>query len=138
MKTAKILHQAPILFASDLAKTIGYWNDKVGFQSRNFVGEPPEFAILGRDSTFVMLKQAPAGHAIVPYWKIAESLWNAYFWIDDARALFTELKGRGAKIDYELCQQPYNVLEFGIQDLDGQDIGFGQELNPSLNPNRTV
>jgi hypothetical protein len=136
MKSARILHQAPVLFASNLAKTIAYWNDKMGFESRNIVGEPPEFAILGRDAAFVMLRQAPRDHTIAPYWKIREGLWNAYFWIDDARALFDELKARGAQIDYELCKQPYNVLEFGIQDLDQQDIGFGQELDPSLRRDR--
>jgi hypothetical protein len=48
--------------------------------------------------------------------------------------LFAELKGRGAKVDYELCRQPYEVLEFAVHDPDGQSIGFGQELNPSLVP----
>ena len=138
MKTAKILHQAPVLFASDLSKTIAYWNDKVGFHSRNIVGKPPEFAILGRDGAFVILRQTPRDHKITPYWKIQDALWNAYFWVDDARTLFEELKARGATIDYELCKQPYNVLEFGIQDPDHQDIGFGQELNPSLHQNRNA
>lgn len=130
--SANLLLHAPVLFASDLAKSIAYWNDKVGFESRNIVGDPPQFAILGRDDCFLMLKQAPAGYDIVPYWKISENLWNAYFWVDDARAMFAEFKQRGATIDYELCEQPYRVLEFGIRDLDDQDIGFGQELEPSL------
>jgi hypothetical protein len=130
--SGKILHQAAVLFVSDIRGSIRYWNDKVGFESRNIVGDPPEFAILGRDNGFLMLRLAPPDYAIVPYWKINEGLWNAYFWVDDARALFAEIKKRGAKIDYELYQQPYAVLEFAIRDLDGQSIGFGQELNPSL------
>ena len=135
---AKILHQAAIMFASDLPKTIRYWNEKIGFDTRNTFSEPPEFAILGRDGSFVMLRLAPAGHPIVPYWKLNEGLWNAYFWVNDVRALFEEIKTRGANIDYELYQQPYNVLEFAIQDPDGQSIGFGQELNPSLMQNSKV
>jgi hypothetical protein len=135
MKAAKLLLQAPILLASDLPGSIRYWNEQVGFQSRNIVGEPPHFAILGRDNCFLMLKQAPPGHVIVPHCKVTDGIWNAYFWVDDARSLFDEFKSRGAKIDYELCEQPYAVLEFGIQDLDGHDIGFGQELTPSLAQN---
>lgn len=132
MSGAKFLLQAPVLLAHDLPAGIRYWNDKAGFESRNIVGEPPHFAILSRDNCMLMLKQAPADHAIVPHWKVAEGVWNAYFWVDDASALFDEFKSRGAIIDYELCKQPYQVLEFGIQDLDGHDIGFGQELEPSL------
>ena len=40
-------------------------------------------------------------------------------------------KERGALIDYDLGEQPYGVLEFGIQDLDDHDIGFGQDLAPA-------
>jgi hypothetical protein len=132
MSAAKLKLHAPVLLTHDLPKGIKYWNDQVGFESRNIVGEPPHFAILGRNDCFLMLKQAPEGHIIVPHWKVSEGIWNVYFWVDDARAMFDELKGRGAKIDYELCEQPYRVLEFGIQDIDGHDIGFGQELEPTL------
>ena len=71
----------------------------------------------------------------MPYWKINEGLWNAYFWIDDARALFAEIKTRGAKIDYELCQQPYERPRIRDPGPGRPDIGFGQELNPSLKQN---
>lgn len=129
MKRARITAQAPILFACDLRETIDYWIDKVGFEARGVWGEPPDFAILLRDSAHLMLSQAPADHAIVPHWRIKDKLWNAYFWVDDARALFDELTRRGAAIDYDLCQQPYGVLEFGIQDPDGHDIAFGEILD---------
>jgi hypothetical protein len=43
--------------------------------------------------------------------------------------VYNELKERGAKIDYELHRKPYDSLEFGIQDLDGHDIAFGQNLD---------
>ncbi len=132
MSTAELKLHAPILMANDLPGSLKYWNDQVGFESRNVVGDPPHFAILGRNDCFLMLKQAPQNHTIVPHWKVSEGVWNVYFWVDDARAMFDELKGRGATIDYELCEQPYRVLEFGIQDIDGHDIGFGQELEPTL------
>jgi hypothetical protein len=128
-KPARIIAHAPILFAGDLTATIAYWVDKVGFQAQGVWGEPPDFAILVRDSAHLMVSQAPAGHPIVPYWRIKDKLWNAYFWVDDARALFEELTGRGAAIDYDLCEQPYGVLEFGIQDLDDHDIAFGEVLD---------
>ena len=128
MTKARITSQAPILFASNLSATIDYWVEKVGFEKRGVWGDPPEFAILARDSAHLMLSQAPAGHAIVPYWKIKSMLWNAYFWVDDARSMFEEMKSRGARIDYDLCEQPYGVREFGIQDLDDHDIAFGQVL----------
>jgi len=130
MAEARLIQQAPILFASDLTKSIDYWVERVGFTAAGVWGEPPDFAIVLRDDARLMLSQAPAGHAITPHWHIKDKLWSAYFWVDDAGALFQELKQRGAVIDYELGEKPYGVLEFGIQDLDDQDIGFGEDLNP--------
>jgi hypothetical protein len=40
-----------------------------------------------------------------------------------------EFVGRGAEIDYGLCDQPYGCREFGTQDIDGHDIGFGQVVS---------
>lgn len=129
MKPAIILAQAPILLVSELPAAIDYWVEKVGFKTLGVWGEPPDFAILARDDAHLMLSQAPAGHTIVPHWRIKDKLWNAYFWVDDAGSLYEELIERGARIDYELCEQPYGVREFGIQDPDDHDIAFGQDLD---------
>jgi hypothetical protein len=128
MTTPRLTDQAAVLFVASLARSLAYWTEKVGFSVRSVHGDPPMFAILARDERFLMLRQAAAGQTITPYWRVSPGLWNAYFWTDDARALFEEIKGRGAIVDYELCEQPYGVLEFGIRDLDDQDIGFGQVL----------
>jgi len=125
---AGILRQAPILFASKLPDTIAYWRDKLGFAQHGVFGEPPVFAIMEHGNAFAMLKQAPAGHAIVPLWQVSEGLWNAYFWVDDVVSLFEDVRLRGATIDYGLCDQFYGVREFAALDPDRQSIGFGQVM----------
>ena len=124
-----IQRQAAVLFASDLRTTIEYWNDRLGFATHGTFLDPPVFAIMERDSHYAMLKQLAPGDTIKPYADRDEGLWNAYFWVDDVAALFEELRGRGAPIDYGLCDQPYGVREFAVRDPDRQTIGFGQVLS---------
>ena len=131
MTKAQILRQAPILFASNLPESISYWQDKLGFEQHGIFGEPPQFAIMERGNAFAMLSQAPRDHAILPYWRINEGLWNAYFWVDNVAELFEDMRGRGAAIDYGLCDQFYDVREFAVHDPDRQSIGFGQVLSPA-------
>ena len=126
MKTARLTSSAPVLLVRDVLAAANYYRDALGFTYDRFWGEPPNFVILRRDSLCVMLNLAPHGHDIVPHWKVNPGIWNVYFWVDDVDTLFAELKGRGAKIDYGLENKPYDVREFGVQDLDGYDIGFGQ------------
>jgi uncharacterized glyoxalase superfamily protein PhnB len=125
---AKLTGQASILITTDFPRALAYWQDKLGFAVTGVWDEPPGFAMLARDGCRVMIGAAKVPHEITPYWKIRSGLWNAYFWVDDAATLFTEMKSSGATIDYELEDKPYGVREFGIQDPDGHDIGFGQVL----------
>lgn len=127
MPKPKIIGNAPILLVKDVVASANYYRDKVGFNYDGFWGEPPGFCILDRDGFHLMLKQVEDEKFIVPHYKAAKNMWNVYFWVDDADKLYKELKNLGATIDYELCNQPYGCREFGIQDLDGYDIAFGQE-----------
>jgi hypothetical protein len=126
MTTAKITSHASVLLVKDVPASVTYWVEKVGFEATGIWGEPPEFAILKRDEARIMLGKAQADHVIVPHWQARSGLWNGYFWVNDAKAMFAEMQQRGAIIDYGLEMKDYGVLEFGIRDLDGQDIGFGE------------
>jgi uncharacterized glyoxalase superfamily protein PhnB len=122
---ATLTGSAPILLVADVVASAHYFRDKVGFAYDQFYGEPPDFCILERDGRHLMLSKAPL-EAIRPHWQVVPQMWNVYFWVDDVDAMYAELRERGAIIDYELHLKPYGVREFGIQDLDGHDIAFGQ------------
>ncbi len=126
---ARIVGSAPILLVADVEASADYYRDKLGFHYESFWGEPPCFCMPKRDDFLVMLSQVEDPKHIVPHYKVVNNMWNVYFWVDDVEAIYQEFKQSGAKIDYELCLQPYDVKEFGIQDLDGYDIAFGQDLD---------
>jgi uncharacterized glyoxalase superfamily protein PhnB len=126
MKSPRLTSSAPVLRVRDVVAAANHYRDALGFAYDRFWGEPPDFVILRRDGLHLMLSQAPKATAIVPHWKVNRGIWNVYFWVDDVEALFAEFEQRGATIDYGLSNKPYDVREFGIQDLDGYDIGFGQ------------
>ncbi len=123
---ATLLSTAPVLLVRDVQASAGYFRDRLGFSYDRFWGEPPDFCMVRRDGLTVMLSQAPPRASLTPHWQIVGNMWNAYFWVDDARALYQEFTERGATIDYHLGTKPYGVLEFGVQDLDGHDLAFGQ------------
>ena len=124
----KLLTSAPVLLVADVVASANYFRDSIGFHYDQFYGEPPCFCICERDGLRLMLAKADDPAHIKPYWQLRANTWNAYFWVDAADALYEEMKAKGAKMDYGPCTQPYGVREFGIQDLDGHDIGFGQIL----------
>ena len=128
MSSAKIIGSAPILLVKNVVESANYYRDKVGFKYDRLWGDPPGFCILHRDKFSLMLSQVKNPADIVPHYKIVHQMWNVYFWVDDAKKLYDEFLESGAIIDYHLSEKDYGCLEFGIQDLDGYDIAFGQEL----------
>ncbi len=128
---ARIVGSAPVLLVADVVAAAEYYRDKLGFEIPRYWGEPPCFCMPQRDGHIVMLSQVEDPKHVVPHYKAVENMWNAYFWVDDAEAFHAEFVERGATIDYGLCVQPYGVKEFGVQDLDGYDIAFGEDLEPA-------
>ena len=122
----KLTGAAPVLLVKDVVAAAEHYRDAMGFSYDRFWGDPPSFVILWRDGMSVMLKQAEDPKHVVPHWTVSDKLWNIYFWVSDVDALHAEFVERGATIDYGPCDQPYGCREFGTQDLDGHDLGFGQ------------
>jgi predicted enzyme related to lactoylglutathione lyase len=118
---------SPVLLASDLGRSVAYYRDRLGF-SCELYGEPPNFASASRDSATILLALTDQPERIVPNWHIVTNMWNVYVRVDDVDALYAEVQERGAEIDYTLYDAPHGFREFGVQDPDGHDIGFGQPL----------
>lgn len=126
MTKATITAHAPVLLVKDVVKSAAYWRDKLGFTNQTLYGTPPHFAIVKRDHSTVMLARAAADQTFTTNYHIVEKMWDAYFWVDDAEAIYAEFQASGAIIDYSLYVAPHGVKEFGVQDLDDHDIAFGQ------------
>ena len=129
MNRPKIVGSAPILLVQNVVDSANYYRDKIGFTYDRFWGDPPGFCILERGAYHLMLSQVADPKFIVPHYKVVDKMWNVYFWVDDAEAMYRDLVKRGATIDYELHDTDYGCREFGIQDLDRYDIAFGQDLD---------
>lgn len=125
----KVTASAPVLLVRDVVTSASYFQKCVGFGHEQFYGDPPNFCICHRDGHYLMLAEVANPEQIVPFWKIRDKMCNAYFWVDQADVLYQEMRSAGAIMDYGPCTQPYGVREFGIQDLDGHDISFGQVIH---------
>jgi len=125
---ARLTGVAQVLLVRDVFKSASYWEKQVGFSEISLHGEPKSFCIARRDGLSIMLAQVTEQVALTPHWKNREMTWNVYFWVNDAARLYAELKERGARIDYEPYKAPHGCLEFGIQDLEDNDIAFGQVI----------
>jgi hypothetical protein len=121
---------APVLLVDDVVATANYYRDKLDFRYERFWGEPPAFCMVHRNGIVIMLNQFEKTQPIRPN-RLAdpeESCWDAYVWVEDAKALHDEFASKGVKIARGLCEQEYGNLDFDVEDMNGYRLCFGSDL----------
>ena len=108
---------APILRVSDMARSVQYYVDVLGFRNADWGGD--DFTSVNRDLAGIYLCCDAQGCA---------GTW-AWVGVEDVRALYEEYRASGAKIR----QPPRNyewALEMHVEDPDGHVLRFGSEPLP--------
>ena len=87
----------------------------VGFTS-DFSDET--YAVVWRDNSaihFVRAEESPKGV-------------HLFQWVKDIDAYYNEIAGQGIEGATEPTDQPYGIREFGLRDINGVGIVFGQDI----------
>ena len=106
---------APVLHVPDVVGTATFYRDVLGF-TWDFGDDT--YAVVWRDNSaihFVKDKTSPSGI-------------HLFQWVKDVDAYYNEIVGRGASIAKEPTNQPYGIREFGLSDVNGVSVVFGQEI----------
>ena len=128
-QSTKLLRAAPYFPVTDVERSMNFYDKVLGFRCEYSAGVPLQFAICSRDGLAIMLRRVEATAVIVPNEKQGGT-WDAFFWVNDADALHSELSAKGADIAYgPLIQESYRMREFAVRDSDGHVLGFGQALD---------
>jgi predicted enzyme related to lactoylglutathione lyase len=106
---------APVLHVPDVAGTAAFYRDVLGF-TWDFGDD--KYAVVWRDNSAIhFVKDATSPSGI-----------HLFQWVKDVDAYYDEIVGRGASIAKEPTNQPYGIREFGLSDVNGVGIVFGQEI----------
>ena len=108
---------APVLHVADVAATAAFYRDVLGF-SWDFGDDT--YAVVWRDNSaihFVRDDVSPAGV-------------HLFQWVKDVDAYYREIVDRGAAVAKAPADQPYGIREFGLRDINGVGIVFGQDIEP--------
>jgi hypothetical protein len=120
---------APYFIVDDVVATANYYRDKLGFSYDRFWGDPPGFCMVQRRGIIIMLSQFRPPISPSPN-RLADpenEAWDAYVWTEDADALRAEFGARGVTIARDICDQPYGMRDFDIEDCNGYRLCFGHD-----------
>jgi catechol 2,3-dioxygenase-like lactoylglutathione lyase family enzyme len=104
----------PELPFDDVGAAVAYYQDVLGFHI-NYQQE--DLGVMDREEVTLLLIARTERHA---------GIGSAYVYVEDADALYAELRAKGTNLQGEPVSQPWGLREFGVLDLEGNRIRFGQ------------
>lgn len=116
---------APQFFTTELAATLAYYEDILGFACASTWGDPPVYAIVERDGHRIHFRVADPPRSNPD--KYADELLDAYVFINDADALYSEYVERGVEFTRTIDDTDWHTREFVVKDCDGRLLAFGAD-----------
>ncbi len=106
---------APVLHVRDVLRAAAFYRDVLGFEW-DFGDET--YAVVWRDNSAVHFVKDDANPTGI----------HLFQWIKDVDTYYKEVVGRGANVANAPTNQSYGIREFGITDVTGVTIVFGQDI----------
>ena len=118
---------APVLLVEDVITTAEHYRDALGFTFDRFWGDPPQMALMDRDSVRIALMQAPA--AVLP--KVPTGFADVFVYVGSVDATAEDMRARGAKIVAEPAEATvFDGRTFAIMDCNRRVISFVEMRGP--------
>src|SRR5262245_730086 len=112
-------HSVSVFTVSNIAESIAYYRDKLGFTVAFEYGSPTSYVGLREGDVSLHLISATRN-------KRQPGRGAVSIFVDDVDALHAELVKRGAKVLTEPRDEDYGIRDFDVTDLDGNMIYFGR------------
>lgn len=127
MTRPKIGAISPSFIVTSVDRTIAFYRDQLGFETRLQEPHPdPFFAIVGRDGAQVFIK-SDRDVSPLPNRKRHPSMrWDAFVYVQDPDALAAEFADHGAGFSKPLQDTHDGLRGFEISDPDGYVLFFGR------------
>jgi len=109
----------PILYSSDITKSLTYYTDVLGFEDKWEWGSPPTFGGVHRNSVEIFFCEKGQGNP---------GTWLSIM-VDNVDDYYERIKSKGATIISEPKSMEWGIREMLVQDPDGHIIRFGHSTS---------
>lgn len=113
---------ATVFVVSDIATSLAYYRDVLGFEVTFEYGAPPSYACLCRDEVALHLLAAAAT-------KRLPGQGGLCIFVTDVDRIYAEVTGRGARPINQPEDRDYGMRDFDIVDADGNQLTFGMGIS---------
>ena len=120
----------PVLLVDDVLATVEYYRDSLGFEPDFMFEDPPTYASVSREDAIInfSLSNPPGRRNSIAAAGPGNGT-DLYIVVKDVDDIHTEFQLQGVDILLEPDDSSYGMREFKIQDMNGYQIIFGEEID---------
>ncbi len=122
---AKYQNAVPVIATADIASTIDFYTERLGFSEHFIYGDPPVYAAVERDGVLLYLTFDPP---LVSTLKSSGLHPDVFLWVKDVDKAFAEHRRRGAKIVEEIADRPWDARQYVIEDPNGYRLKIAEPI----------
>ena len=111
----QFIQSAPVLQVVDVIETTDYYRNILGFNC-DFVS--PEYGVVWRDNAAIHFGRSDE----------IQKTARLFLWLIDVDHYNQEILLRGACISIEIADRDYKIRDFGVEDINGAILIFGQDI----------
>ena len=123
-----IQKHATVLLVNDVAATLAYYGDKLGFETSAWEVNPTLYGYAERDNCLLHFACFNGATPRPNHEEAPPDMFDVYVWVDDPDALHAELLERGADLLHGPVNQEYGLREIRVRDPHGYILAFGRLL----------
>lgn len=126
MTRAEIAGISPFFIVQDVAATLSYYRDRLGFEiTFQGFGDDLFFGIVRRGGAMIMFKSVGVD-PLPNYRREPAARWDAYLFVPDPDALAAEFVLRNVEFSEPLKDTDDGLRGFELKDSDGYVLFFGR------------
>jgi uncharacterized glyoxalase superfamily protein PhnB len=118
----KVFCASAVFQVSDLAASLKFYTEVLGFDEEFIYGEPARYAGVKLSDVIIHLNAFANGDDRIGKGAL-------YLFCDEVDAYYSTLKERNVEITSPLNSTPYDMRDFQIKDIDGNLLCFGCPTN---------
>ena len=116
MKIDNYTRAVPVVCTADVAGTVTYFEETLGFEQQWIWGDPPVYAGLEAGSVQIYVTLDPGMAAAIREQELGPDI---FLWVKDIDAVFEKHKAAGAEIFEALSERPWGVRQYVIREPNG-------------------
>jgi catechol 2,3-dioxygenase-like lactoylglutathione lyase family enzyme len=115
----------PVIGTADVAATVAYFEQTLGFKQQWIWGEPPVYAGVKAGGALLYISHDPEMATAIRERRLTPDI---FLWVSDIGSIYEQHRAKHAEITEELTERPWGVRQYVIREPNGYQLKIAESL----------